>query len=57
MNHDYTHCADYKQFCPKSCFRAQLVKDLKQIPYPLPVSWMHLEGTDECMREEERREE
>jgi len=51
MNHDYAHCADYKQSCPQSCFRAQLVKDLKQMPYPLPVSWMHLEGTDECVKE------
>ena len=56
MNHDYAHCADFKDDCPKKCFRAQLVRDLqrygKLAPYAInfPVSWMHLKGTDECKR-------
>jgi len=54
MNHDYEHCADYTDKCPKKCFRGELVRDLKRRPYPLPVSWMHLEGTVECRKE--RRE-
>ena len=56
MNHDYAHCADYKQSCPQSCFRAQLVRDLKHKPYPFLVSWMHLEGTEECMKERRENE-
>lgn len=48
MNHDYEHCADYNSKCPKKCFRGQLVKDLKERPYFLPVSWMHFKGTEEC---------
>lgn len=53
MNHDYAHCADYTSECPKSCFRAQLAMDLKQRTNLLgiPLSWMHLKGTDECMME------
>lgn len=48
MNHDMTHCADYKASCPKSCFRAQVTEELKRIYYPLPVSWAHFKGTEEC---------
>lgn len=48
MNHDYAHCLDCKDDCPEECFRAQLVRDLKNYPYP--VSWMHLEDTEECQR-------
>lgn len=53
MNHDYTHCLDYrKSYCPKKCFRAELTEDLNHRPdlLWLPVSWMHLLGTDECER-------
>ena len=55
MNHDYAHCADYTDKCPMKCFRGELVRDLNRRPYLLPVSWMHLKGTGECMKE--RREE
>lgn len=53
MNHDYAHCADYKADCPKSCFRAQLVRDLRQRTdlLGLPFSWMHFKGTEECRKE------
>ena len=50
MNHDYAHCADYGKDCPKECFRGQLVRDLQERPYFLPVSWMHLKDTEECER-------
>ena len=50
MNHDYAHCLDYTERCPKECFRGELVRDLKEVPYPLPVSWMHLKDTEECRR-------
>ena len=58
MNHDYAHCADFKDDCPKECFRAELVRDLyKQAQYfpidDIPISWMHLKGTDECQRGDE----
>lgn len=50
MNHDYTHCADYSNACPKSCFRGQLVEDLKHRLdlLCLTFSYAHLMGTDEC---------
>lgn len=50
MNHDYAHCSDYeanKARCPKSCFRAELTRDLSVNPQPR-TSWMHFAGTDEC---------
>lgn len=52
MNHDYAHCIDYSPDCPAECFRAQLVRDLKNITDTncIWVSWMHLRGTDECKR-------
>lgn len=49
MNHDATHCADYKKSsCPKSCYRAQLTEELRNIVYPLPTSWANYRGTKEC---------
>lgn len=51
MNHDATHCADYKKSCPKTCYRAQLTKELREIVYVLPTSWAHFEGTGECLKE------
>lgn len=53
MNHDATHCADYNKSCPKSCYRAQLTEELKQIQYVLPVSWSHFRGTNFCPKEGE----
>ena len=53
MNHDYTHCADYEESCPKKCFRARLTEDLKKrkedLKY-LPISWANFKGTDWCKR-------
>jgi hypothetical protein len=52
MNHDAAHCLDYKKSsCPKSCYRAQLTEELKNIYYPLPTSWCHYKGTKECPKE------
>ena len=50
MNHDYAHCADFKDSCPDDCFRAQLVRDLERYgdTKGFPVSWIHLEGTEAC---------
>ena len=55
MNHDYAHCADYTDKCPKKCFRGELVRDLSNRPY-LYVSWMNLKDTDECMLKEQNNE-
>ena len=52
MNHDYAHCADFTDDCPQDCFRAQLVRDLENIPIWYRVSWMHLKDTDECKKKE-----
>ena len=49
MNHDATHCADYKKGkCPKLCYRAQLTEELRNIVYGLPTSWAHYKGTNYC---------
>lgn len=48
MNHDATHCFNHSSECPKTCYRAQLTEELKNIQYPLPVSWAMFKGTDEC---------
>ena len=49
MNHDYAHCADYTNDCPWVCFRGALVRDLFQMDKPMPVSWMHLKATSDCV--------
>ena len=47
MNHDYSHCSDYKHgTCPLECFRGMLVRDLESTTY---VSWISFKGTDECL--------
>jgi hypothetical protein len=50
MNHDYAHCIDCTDDCPKDCFRAQLVRDLDKVPISR-VSWMSFKGTEECKKE------
>lgn len=61
MNHDYAHCLNFREDCPKGCFRAQLVRDLKVNPGVIGIwiSWMWFKGTAECMRKDgkhDRRE-
>ena len=59
MNHDFTHCAEYSNVCPKTCFRAQLTEDLKNRPdlFGLNFSYAYFRGTDECpLNEKERKE-
>lgn len=56
MNHDYTHCADYCDDCPKNCFRGQLVRDLDGVPIS-QVSWAFLKNTEECKLVEPTKEE
>lgn len=48
MNHDATHCYDHSDECPKDCYRAQLVEDLRRTKYPWPVAWAMLKHTDLC---------
>lgn len=48
MNHDATHCFNYTQACPKTCYRAQLTEELWRIHYPLPASWAMFKYTKEC---------
>lgn len=52
MNHDYAHCVDFQDDCPRECFRAELVRKLHRRPdlVRMPVSWMHFKGTEECKR-------
>ena len=52
MNHDYAHCADFNDDCPEACFRAQLSRDLENVPIWHPVTWMHFNGTEECKKKE-----
>lgn len=50
MNHDYAHCADYTSACPKTCFRGELVRDLKNRPdlMFLPLTYSKFKFTKEC---------
>ena len=51
MNHDATHCADYRDGkCPKKCYRAQLTQDLRERHdlFFVPISWTNFKGTKEC---------
>ncbi len=52
MNHDYAHCLDLKKNCPKSCFRAQLTREVEQRKelHEIPLTWVHFKGTDKCRR-------
>lgn len=51
MNHDYAHCADYTEDCPKECKRAKLVREALENHWTM-VGWAHFKGTEECKREE-----
>ena len=53
MNHDATHCADYKKHkCPRSCYRAQLTQELfeRSDLYYLPIFWANFKESKECPR-------
>ena len=56
MNHDYSHCLDFNDSCPKKCFRAELVRDLRSRKdmVGVPISWTHYKGTDECPKVERK---
>ncbi len=45
MNHDYAHCIDCTDDCPKDCFRAQLVRDALSKHWTM-VSWAHFKGNE-----------
>ena len=62
MNHDYAHCLDFTEKCPKECFRAQLQRDLQKRREEfigMPISYMHFHyaGLCQCDNEEEIEEE
>lgn len=48
MNHDATHCFNCSDACPKSCYRAQLTRELELIRYELPTSWASFKYSKEC---------
>ena len=57
MNHDYAHCLNFRDDCPKECFRAQLMRDLLKRPHlerMIAISWASLKGTEECLRKGEK---
>ena len=53
MNHDYAHCADYNEKCPKHCFRGALVRDLVNVPDYLPITFSNFKGTQYCEMEKQ----
>lgn len=60
MNHDYAHCADFTQKCPRSCFRAQLERDLKwnsHLYVGMPISYVHFRQAGMCQIDEESEKE
>jgi hypothetical protein len=49
MNHDYSHCSDYKRdICPSECFRGKLVQDLINKPWLQYVSFASFKNSSEC---------
>ena len=50
MNHDATHCADWRESCPKDCRRGLLTEDLKRRHdlTAIPMSWAEFRGTAYC---------
>lgn len=53
MNHDYTHCLDEDENCPKTCFRKILNDDLKRGDNRgYVISWANLKNSKECERED-----
>lgn len=58
MNHDYVHCLNFRDDCPKECFRAQLMRDLMKRPHhqQIATSWANLKNTEECLRKGEKSE-
>lgn len=59
MNHDVTHCIDFRSDCPKDCYRAQLVRDLEEKMYlknkpdhTWILSYAYFKGTEECLRKD-----
>lgn len=51
MNHDYAHCADFTEKCPRQCFRAKLQRDLKKnyADYiGIPISYVHFRESNMC---------
>lgn len=59
MNHDYTHCVDWDdRYCPESCFRAQLSKDIREhlLDYlDMPMGWASFKGTKYCELDKENK--
>ena len=54
-HYDFCHCLDWKSdFCPETCFRARLTRDLKQVhpDFPWPVSFASFKGKEECKLKE-----
>lgn len=54
MNHDYAHCLNYTDDCPKDCFRAQLVMDALSKHLAM-VDWAHFKGNEAECREYTRQ--
>ena len=51
MNHDYGHCTSYdEKTCPATCFRAELVRDLRGRTALLgvPLTWANFKDSEEC---------
>ena len=49
FNHDATHCFDFSEDCPESCYRAELARDLKRNEHDvLILSYAQLKDTSEC---------
>lgn len=56
MNHDNSHCIDFKDDCPNDCYRAQLVRDLERNYLYMAVTWSSFKDTPECKRAGEQNE-
>ena len=53
MNHDVSHCLDYKKGeCPEDCYRAKVTQEYFKLKAAgkinFPTSWTHFKGTEYC---------
>jgi len=46
---DYTYCSDWRETCPKSCFRAEITDNMRPLKVGEEYSFAHFKGTDECV--------
>lgn len=55
MNHDYAHCENFTEKCPKRCFRAKLSRDLEDYNGDMMITYCSFINTDECPKNKKNK--